>query len=53
MPFDPNRIEIERIRNLLTGFGWEIAKEEITDTDIILVLKRPRIVPGPVGAGPS
>jgi len=33
-------IEIERIKNLLTNFDWKIVKQEITETDIILTIKK-------------
>jgi hypothetical protein len=49
---DLNRIEVDRIVNLVVGFGWEKIKEEITDTDILLVLKKKRVsFPGELGAG--
>lgn len=51
---DLNKIEVDRIVNLVTGFGWEKIKEETTDTDILLVLKKKRVVlPGELGAGPA
>lgn len=50
---DPNRLEVERIRNLVGGFGWEIVKDEVTDEEIILVMKKKRAVPAPVLVGPS
>lgn len=50
---DLNRLEVERIRNLVSGFGWEVAKDEITDEDIILVLKKKRIVASVGGPGPD
>lgn len=54
MAVDQNRLEVERIRNLVTGFGWEFVKEEITDEDIIITMRKRRIVLAPeVGAGPD
>jgi hypothetical protein len=51
---DGNRLEVERIRNLVSGFGWEVIKEEVTDDDIILVMKKPRVVKTEnMGAGPG
>ena len=47
MPPDRNRIEIERVDNLVRNFGWTKIKEEITDTDIILTVKKPRVEPIP------
>lgn len=54
MAVDQNRLEVERIRNLVTGFGWELIKEEITDEDIVITMKKKRVVGIPeVGAGPD
>ncbi len=51
---DLNRIEVDRIVNLVVGFGWEKIKEELTDTEILLVLKKKRVAfPGELGAGPD
>lgn len=43
MSADLNRLEIERVVNLVRNFGWDKAKEEFTDTDIILTIKKPRL----------
>lgn len=53
MAADQNRLEVERIRNLVTGFGWELIKEEVTDEDIILVMRKPRVIPLVVTPGPG
>lgn len=51
---DMNRLEIERIVNLVTGFGWEKVKEEIEDDFIVMTLRKKRIVPvKETGAGPG
>lgn len=42
---DQNRLEFERIRNLVQGFGWTATKEEITDDKLIMVLEKKRVVP--------
>jgi len=47
MPVDLNRIEIERVNNLIRNFGWSKIKEELTDTDIILTIKKERGEPIP------
>jgi hypothetical protein len=44
MPADRNRLEFERIRNLIQGFGWEVSKEEITDVFLIMTLTKKRTV---------
>ncbi|MBA7494477.1 hypothetical protein ES702_05053 [subsurface metagenome] len=39
------RIEVERIINLVTGFGWVKEKEELSDTEIKITLSKKRRVP--------
>ena len=43
MTIDKNRMELERIYNVVQNFGWELVKQEITDTDLILTVKKKRI----------
>jgi len=51
---DMNRQEIERIRNLVTGFGWVMTNEQVTDEDIIVTMKKKRVVPvSDFGVGPD
>lgn len=45
MPVDLNALEIERVTNLVVNFGWTKVKEELTDDDIILTIKKPRAEP--------
>lgn len=49
-----DQLEIDRLRNLTQGFGWEVVNQQFTDTHIILTLRKPRLaaVPEP-GAGPD
>ena len=35
-------LEIERIENLINNFDWKVVKQEITETDIILTIKKPK-----------
>jgi len=35
-------LEIERIENLIGNFGWNLLKQEITDTEIILTIRKPK-----------
>ena len=35
-------IELERLKNLISGFGWGIAKQEFTDDKIIVTVEKPR-----------
>jgi hypothetical protein len=36
----PVDLEIERVLNLIRGFGWEMEKKEITDTGITLTITK-------------
>lgn len=53
-PVDRDRIEVDRVGNLITGFGWKIIKQEFTEEKIVLTVEKPR-APGvevpPAGAG--
>ena len=40
MERDLNRLEFERVKNLVTAFHWEVIKEEIQDEDIVLVIRK-------------
>ena len=35
-------LEIERVVNLVSAFGWKLAKQEITEDQIILTISRPK-----------
>ena len=49
-----DQLEIDRLRNLTQGFGWEVVQQEFTDTHIILTLKKPRAVVAELtGVGPT
>jgi len=45
MPEYPKEIEVERVVNLIRGFGWEKVKEEIIGEDLILTIKKKFIPP--------
>jgi len=45
MANDQERIEVERVVNLVSGFGWVKEKEELSDTDIKIVLSKQRRKP--------
>lgn len=34
----PADLEIDRLNNLIRGFGWEIDKKEITDTELTVTI---------------
>ena len=50
MAIDLDRLEIERIDNLVRNFGWSKTKEDLTGTKIILTFEKPRIVTGIEGS---
>jgi len=36
----PVDLEIDRLMNLIRGFGWEMEKKEVTDKDITVTIKK-------------
>jgi len=36
----PVDIEIDRLLNLIRGFGWEMEKKEISEEEIVLTIKK-------------
>ena len=40
MPELPRDIEIQRVMNLVQGFGWEKVKEELIGTEMHLTVKK-------------
>lgn len=42
MPDVPDELEIERVRNLIVGFGWEISKQEVFDDRVELTVVKKR-----------
>ncbi len=52
--FEKDRLEVERVLNLVQGFGWEKTNEELTDEHIIITIRKKRSEVAPViGAGPE
>jgi len=37
-----DRLEVDRLGNLITGFGWRIVKQEFTDEKIIVSIEKTR-----------
>jgi hypothetical protein len=33
-------IEIEKVSGILANFGWKVVKQEITETDVVLTIKK-------------
>ncbi|MBA7496282.1 hypothetical protein ES702_06881 [subsurface metagenome] len=48
MPEYPKEIEIERVMNVIRGFGWEEVKQEIRGKELILTIKKTFLKPGEV-----
>ncbi|MBA7603955.1 hypothetical protein ES703_11073 [subsurface metagenome] len=48
-------MEVERVMNLVRGFGWEKAKEELVGDEIHITIKKKSAAAGVAGpgAGPS
>jgi len=54
MPEYPKEIEVERVTNLIRGFGWEKAKEEVVGEYLILTIKKKFLTPAELpGATPA
>jgi len=45
MPEYPLEIEIERVTNLVRGFGWLEVKREVVGEEIILTIKKKFLKP--------
>lgn len=39
-----DRLEVDRVRNLITGFGWVVGEEKLTEDEIQLQIKKRRTV---------
>ena len=51
---DMDRLEVERVMNLVQGFGWEKTEEKIDDVYQTITIRKQRLQPAPeAGAGPS
>jgi len=40
MPALPVDLEIDRLMNLIRGFGWEMEKKEITEKEVTVTIKK-------------
>lgn len=50
----PDELEVERVKNLISGFGWEISKQEILTDRLVLTIDRKRETPAAdESAGPG
>ena len=50
MPEYPREIEIERLINLVRGFGWESIKEEVIGDELHVTVKKKFLKPEEVPA---
>jgi len=49
-----SRLEVDRIENLISNFGWKVVKQEIKETEIVLKISKPISVPAvEIDAGAS
>ena len=37
-----DRLEIDRLSNLISGFGWKTVKQEFTDEKIVIQIEKKR-----------
>lgn len=52
MPLDLNKLEVDRIVNLITNFGWTKTSESVTDDKIVMTISKPRVSsPSETGEG--
>lgn len=42
MTMERDKLEIDRLANLVLGFGWNIVKQEFTEDKIKVEIERPR-----------
>lgn len=36
----PVQIEIDRLMNLVQGFGWKEVEKKVTDTEVVITIKK-------------
>lgn len=53
MPEFPREIEIDRIMNLVRGFGWEKVKEELIGKELHLTIKKIFLTEEEAAPGPA
>lgn len=46
-------IEVERVMNLVRGFGWEKVKEEVIDDELHIEIKKKSPAAAAAGPGPG
>lgn len=54
MPDIDSNLEIERIKNLIVNFGWELTKQKVSDGEITLtIVKTKTVAPSDIDVGAS
>lgn len=48
-----SEIEVERVMNLVRGFGWEKVQEEIIDDEIFIKIKKKSVAAGMTAPPPG
>ena len=48
-----DRLEVERVLNLVQGFAWEKTNEEVTDEYVIITIRKKRQSPVETSGGPA
>lgn len=46
-------LEVERVMNLISGFGWSKVKEEVVDNEIHITVKKQSVAAETAGTGES
>lgn len=47
MYIDPDKQEVDRLRNLVQAFNWHLKCLEKTDTELVITFTKPRVEPIP------
>ena len=53
MAVDRDKLDIDRLSNLIVGFGWRVKKQEFTEDKIVISVEKdraPGVEAGSVGA---
>jgi len=48
----PKELEVQRVMNLVSGFGWEKTKEEVIGKDVIITIKKTVLTDDAVASAP-
>jgi len=50
MAVDIKKMEVDRIENLIRGFGWEVAETRFTNGEVVVIIKK-KLAPEAVAPG--